>query len=170
MRPTLIIQGIALILQGLNEKIYIHKIKSSLAIDSILNEYRSWFCLCYGYMGFNTHHHDEEEVRQTTIHVHADSNKEHHHDETAKHNHDSKEESEKGGCCNDGVMKFQNLDKNLAQNGNVAINIPVFVAMLSTFFGTDIFIQSQASAPKYIVRFFHPPPPDIRILIKSFQI
>ena len=139
------------------------KLKAALLLIVFsMNTVLGFACAMGVDMGFNTHHHDEEEFPQTTIHVHADSNKE--------HNHDSKEESEKGGCCNDGVMKFQNLDKNLAQNGNVAINIPVFVAMLSTFFGTDIFKQPQASAPKYIVRFFHPPPPDIRILIQSFQI
>jgi hypothetical protein len=63
-------------------------------------------------IGFNAHHHDEEEVPQTTIQVHADINKEHNHYEAAKHHHDSKEDSEKGGCCNDGVIKFQSLDKS----------------------------------------------------------
>ncbi|MEO6358893.1 MAG: hypothetical protein ABIO56_19805 [Ferruginibacter sp.] len=147
------------------------KLKAALLLIVFsMNTILGFACAMGVDMGFNTHHHDEEEVPQTTIHVHAESSKDHHHDETVKHHHDSKEESEKGGCCNDGVMKFQHLDKNLAQNGNAAINIPAFVAMLSSFFGTDIFKQPQASAPKYIVRFFHPPPPDIRILIQSFQI
>ncbi len=122
-------------------------------------------------MGFNTtHHHDEDEATETTVYQHVDGKKHQHHDEAAKHHHDSKEDSEKGGCCNDGVIKFQRLDKSLTQNGNAAINTPVFVAMHSSFFGIEIFKQSQASTQKHIVRFFHPPPPDIRILIQSFQI
>jgi hypothetical protein len=120
-------------------------------------------------MGFNTHHHDEEEATETTIHVHTHGIKHNHYDEVGKHHHNSKEDSEKG-CCNDGVNKFQNLDKTRAQNANPAINAPVFVALLSRFVGIDIFRQSQVSHQKYIVQFFQPPPPDIRILIQSFQI
>lgn len=120
-------------------------------------------------MGFNTKHHDEE-TKETPVHVHAEGKKHQHHDEATKHHHDSKEDSEKGGCCNDGIMKFQSLDKSLNQNSNISINVPAFITMHSSFFGTDIFKQPQAFEPKYIVRFLHPPPPDIRILIKSFQI
>ena len=121
-------------------------------------------------MSFNTHHHDEEEATETTVHVHADGKKHQHHNEAAKHHHDSNKDSEKGGCCNDGVIKFQSLDKSLAQNVNTAINTPVLVALLSSFYGIDLFMQPQGSHQKHIPQFFHPPPPDIRILIQSFQI
>ncbi|MEO6729612.1 MAG: hypothetical protein ABIN01_00205 [Ferruginibacter sp.] len=121
-------------------------------------------------MGFNTHHHDDEEATETTFHVHADGKKQHHHDEATNHHQDSKEDSEKSGCCNDGVIKFQSLDKSLATNANTFINAPVFVAILSSFFGIDIFRQPQTSHHKYVAQFLHPPPPDIRILIQSFQI
>ena len=122
-------------------------------------------------MGFNKHHHEEEEAIETTTHHHADGKIHQHHDEAAKQNHhDSKEDSEKEGCCNDDVMKFQSLDKSLTQNANAFINAPVFVAMLSSFLGIDILRQPQVSHQKYTARFFHPPPPDIRILVQSFQI
>ena len=120
-------------------------------------------------MSFNTHHHDEEEATETTVHVHADGKKHQHHDEAAKHHHDSNEDSEKGGCCNDGVIKFQSLDKSLAQNANIAINAPVFVAILSSFFGIDIFKPAQITPLRHFA-FFHPPPPDILIVIQRFQI
>ena len=114
-------------------------------------------------MGFNTtNHHDDDEATEITVHQHA-AGKRHLH-----HQH-SKEDSEKGGC-NDSVIKFQSLDKSLNQNGNVAINVPVFVALLSSYFGIENFKQTQAFNQKYIFDFFHPPPPDIRILIQSFQI
>ena len=93
-----------------------------------------------------------------------------HHKEADKHHHDSKEDSEKGGCCNDKVIKFQNLDKSLNQQVAVSISTPLFTIILNNFFGTDIFKQVQDSDQKYILNFFHPPPPDIRILIRSFQI
>ena len=122
-------------------------------------------------MGFNKHHHhDGEEANETTVHFHTDGKKHQHHDEAAKHHHDSNEDSEKSGCCNDDVIKFQSLDINLSQSINAPINIPVFVATLSSFFGIAIFRQPQVSNQKHIDQFFHPPPPDIRVLIRSFQI
>lgn len=141
-----------------------------LLIVFSLNTVIGFACAMGVDLGFNTNHHDEDEATETTIHVHPDREKHNHHDEAAKHQHNSKEKSEKGGCCNDGVIKFQNLDKSLAQNANAAINAPVFVALLSRFAGIDIFRQSQVSHQKYIAQFFQPPPPDIRILIQSFQI
>ena len=120
-------------------------------------------------MGFNSKHHDEE-VTETPIHVHADGKQHHHQDEANKHHDGSKQNAEKGGCCNDGVIKFQNLDKSLAQNTNAATSTPVFVALFSSIFGIDIFRQPQVSHQKHIDQYSHPPPPDIRILIQSFQI
>ena len=121
-------------------------------------------------MGFNTTHHHNEEATETTVHIHADGEKHHHPAKENKHHHDSKENSEKGGCCNDGVIKFQALDKNLTQTTNTGINIPVFAATLAGLFGIDISSLTPAPQEKYIDQFFHPPPPDIRILIRSFQI
>lgn len=120
-------------------------------------------------MGFNTNHHDDE-AEETTVLVHADGKNHQHHDETIRHNHNSKEQSEKGGCCNDGIIKFQSLDKSLSTNGNVVINTPVFVTILGSYFGIDIFRQPQVFNQKYVLDFFHPPPRDIRILIQSFLI
>ena len=121
-------------------------------------------------MGFNSMHHHDEEATEAGIQVQAEGAKHHHHNEATKHHHDSREDAEKGGCCNDKVINFQNLDKNTNQNANLAINAPEFVTFLSNFFGIDIFKPSLVSSQKYIVRFFHPPPTDIRILIRSFQI
>ena len=117
-------------------------------------------------MGFNRHHHDEEESPEATDHHHAGGKMHQHHDAINKHHHDS----EKDGCCNDDVMKFQRLDKNLTSNANAVINTPVLVTLPSSFFSIDIFRQPQVAYHKYIDQFFHPPPPDIRILIQSFQI
>lgn len=121
-------------------------------------------------MGFNATHHHDGEAKETTVYVHADGKTHRHHDKAPKHHHDAKKDSEKGGCCTDGVVKFQNLDKNLTANNNTAINAPVFAAILNSFFCLDIFTPEQVPAQKHIAQLFHPPPPDIRILIQSFQI
>ncbi len=121
-------------------------------------------------MGFNAAHHHDEETKEPVVHVHADGKKHEHHKEATKPHHHSKENSEKeGGCCNDDVVKFQRRDKNL-QHSNTAVGIPNSIAILTSFFGLDIFPKEQISSEKHIARFFHPPPPDIRILIRSFQI
>ena len=107
-------------------------------------------------MGFNNKHHHDDEATETTVHIYADGKKHQHHEEATKHHHDSKENSEKGGCCTDGVIKFQSLDKSLIQNNNVAINTPLFVAMLSSFFGINVLKQPQVFNQGYIFDFFIP--------------
>lgn len=120
-------------------------------------------------MGFNTsHHHDE--ATEISVHVHADGKKQQHHNEATEHHHDKKDASKKDDCCNDKVINFQNLDKNLNQNAKTAIDVPVFVAILNGFFGIDLFKTVQTPPHKSIIPNFHPPPPDIRITIQSFQI
>lgn len=120
-------------------------------------------------MGFNSSHHDEE---ATEVNVHADGNKHEHHNEPVKQHHEENgiSKKDKDDCCNDDVLKFQNLDKNLNQNAKTVIDVPVFAAIISTFLGVDIFKIARTYPPKYKTRFFYPPPPDIRIAIQSFQI
>ena len=120
-------------------------------------------------MGFNTKERHEE-VTKVSIHVHADGKKHQHHHDVDKHQHDKKEATKKDGCCNDKVIKFQDLDKAISQNIKTPIASPIFAAIISNFFGIDIFKPSLVSSQKYIVRFFHPPPSDIRVLIRSFKI
>ncbi|MBC7511420.1 MAG: hypothetical protein H7320_22130 [Ferruginibacter sp.] len=120
-------------------------------------------------------HHDEfgkghdEEAEE--IHSHEDGTNIVHHDEAIK-NIDNYQESfsEKEGCCNDEVQKFQNLDKDINQSAKIAINAPAIVAIISVFFITDKCSLLNEVPAKYKDRFFYPPPPDIRILIQSFQI
>lgn len=121
-------------------------------------------------MGFNSKHHHEEDEEATETSVHVDGKEHQHHDEETKHHHDSKEDSEKSGCCNDGVIKFQNLEKNLNQNNTQVIYAYVFATILSNFWGINIFNCAKALPQHYKPRVFHPPPPDILIAIQCFQI
>lgn len=120
-------------------------------------------------MGFNSKHHHEEDEESTEISVHVNGQQQHQ-DEESKHHHDSKKDSEKGGCCNDGVIKFQNLEKNLNQNNIQVIYAYVFATILSNFWSINIFNCAKAFPQHYKARVFHPPPPDILIAIQCFQI
>lgn len=121
-------------------------------------------------MDFNIAHHADEE--STKIHVHANGQKHEHQNKSGSHHHEENktEKKEKGGCCSDGVQKFQNLDKSLNQNAKIAIDVSSFAVIISTFFGMDFYNLSKAYPSKYKARLFYPPPEDIRIAIRSFQI
>ncbi len=110
-------------------------------------------------MGFNSHHHEESSIESVAIHHHHDNNVE---------NHQTK--NNKDNCCNDEVMQFQKIDKALASSINV-VNPVSFTSYLASFYNLDVLPPStQTSGIKYFVRSYHPPIPDIRIAIRSFQI
>ncbi|MEP6951605.1 MAG: hypothetical protein ABI863_20100 [Ginsengibacter sp.] len=119
-------------------------------------------------MGFNaTHHHDEEGIE--VLHVNANGEKHIHHDEATSHHHKSKDG--KDNCCNDKVIQFSQLDKSIPQSQNPAINPAFFTSFISSFYDAGvIFTSLQFRSIKYFVRGHHPPIPDIRVAIKSFQI
>ena len=118
-------------------------------------------------MGYNNSHH-EAEATEVAVHVHADGKKHHHDKKPVANHHDKKDASKKDDCCTNEVMQFQQLDKSLA--AKVGIDIPVFVAISTAYFGINIFETVKLPAQKYTARHFHPPPPDIRIAIQRFQI
>lgn len=141
-------------------------------------------------MGFNTPHHSEI-AEAVEVHVHDDGKKHVHekevpesnnhvHEDGVKHQHDSEPSKQipvddgqsftksPGGCCSNEVQKFQNLDKNVSVNAG--INVPVFVAILSTYFDADFSTALKDFPVNYKARFYYPPPPDIRIAMQRFQI
>ncbi len=117
-------------------------------------------------MGFNSHHH-EEEVSNIPVHVHSHNDANDHHDENVKDHHQS---NDKDNCCNDHVTKIAQQDKAIAQS--ISIISPIFfTALISSFYNIDILLSNGADSHiKYFVRSDHPPIPDIRIAIQSFQI
>lgn len=136
-----------------------------------LNTVAGFACSMGVDMGFNkTHHHEEAQAVTPSVHVHADGKKHEHHNKSAAHHHDEKETNGKGGCCNDAVIKFQNIDKALSQNVKALLDVPVFTVTDSTYFSVDLLKISKKYPEKYNTRLFYPPPPDIRIAIQSFQI
>lgn len=116
-------------------------------------------------MGFNSHHHGESAIEVSENH-HLD--KSHHQDEANIHQH--QKNNDKDNCCNDGVMKFQQFDKNIATSFSL-ISPEFFTSFLASFYHIDLFSSNnRISAIKNFIRRHHPPIPDIRVAIQSFQI
>ncbi len=126
-------------------------------------------------MGYNNSH-PQNQAAGIPVHVHADGKKHHHENEPAKqehkhagtNHHEKKDDSKTNDCCTNEVLQFHQLDKSMA--AKVGIDTPVFVAIFTAFLNIDILKTIQSSSQKYIASYFHPPPPDIRIAIQSFQV
>lgn len=155
------------------------KINTSIQLKALflftvfaLNTVVGFACAMGVDIGFNKSHYHED--KRATVapsaHTHADGKKHDHHNKSTAHHHENKETNGKGGCCNDAVVKFQNVDKALLQNVKASLDAPVFVTIISTFFGIDLLKIAKTYPEKFNSRLFYPPPPDIRIAIQSFQI
>lgn len=120
-------------------------------------------------MGFNTTHHSEEAAK-TSIHTHKDGKKhEHKHVSGKKQQHSHKEATDKkDDCCKEKVVKIQIADKNLDHSQTI-INPPV-IFLPGTIYQLPVYNIVKGNSQKYITSQFHPPPRDIRIAIRSFQI
>jgi hypothetical protein len=126
-------------------------------------------------------HHSNKETTKAVVHVHANGKKHIHKEKNSnesqdKSNHEDeasnvpKSSEGKDNCCNDKVMQFAQLDKSVAPT--FTFISPVFyTASLSTYYYKDVLYSFEGPPTiKYFVRSYHPPIPDIRIAIKSFQI
>lgn len=127
-------------------------------------------------MGFNTKHHHEE-ATDASAYIHPDGKKTLHINEPSKHHHEEAEndhhtsKSDKDNCCNDGVMKFTQIDKAVPPSVNIIFHPLFFTAFISSFYYNDVLYPSSESVSiKHFVRSYHPPIADIRIAIQSFQI
>jgi ABC-type nickel/cobalt efflux system permease component RcnA len=124
-------------------------------------------------MGFNSHHH-EEEVTDMPVHVHADGKKHQHYNEASNHHDENIKDhhrtNDKDNCCNDHVTKIAQQDKAIAPSISI-INPIFFAALISSFYNIEILLSSGVDSHiKYSVQRHHPPIPDIRVAIQSFQI
>lgn len=129
---------------------------------------------------FNQSHHTEE--KNVLSHEHAAAHHKaekavsgHTHGSSRAHDHaladQHKGKKTKDDCCSDEVMKFARVDKRTPQSPEFSLQ-PVFFVLLFT--GTSHFdapeVNKLVSGSKYFARSYHPPIPEIRIAIQSFQI
>ena len=130
-----------------------------------LNTLVGFACVMGADMWFDSHHHEEEvtDVQESSHH----HNKSQHHDESGN----QKSKNGNDNCCNDKVIKFDQDDKAVPPSSNTGIG-PVFVTtFIFSFCDMDVLYSSlHIQDSKYFARNYHPPIPDIRIAIQSFQI
>lgn len=135
-------------------------------------------------MGFNSRLHAGFET-EAVVHIHKDGKKHIHYEEKHEHkkphshdNHkkahshsgDKKSHSEKEkGCCTDEVKKFVELDKSLPQALKI-IHPDFLITFFDVYYNADLPPNDIVKNIKQFVRSYHPPIPDIRIAIQSFQI
>jgi hypothetical protein len=127
-------------------------------------------------MGFNSKgHHDEQAA--PTVHVHADGKK-HLHNKNNGHAHDKKGHSHaashetKDNCCKGKVVKLEQGDKSRPATIFGLVIPPAYSVLPVSFyqFNVSIYHPDIEKDVKQFVRCHHPPIPDIRIAIQSFQI
>lgn len=121
-------------------------------------------------MGFNNKHHHDEDEQTTKTSVYLNGKEHNHHNEEIKNHHASKNDSEKNDCCNDKVIKFQNLEKNLINHNNSIFQPQLIETIVSTLWSINIFKCVNALPQFYRTRIFHPPILDILLAIQCFQI
>lgn len=162
----------------MNKKISIQLKAAFLLLVFALNTVVGFACAIGVDRSFNAKHHHEE-ATTPVVHVHSDGKK-HIHEKTSKHDYGKKSHHDgedndntkenKDNCCKDQVLKFEQLDKSIANT--FAYSSPVFFTDFMTSFYYKGALYSSEDIPKikYFVRSYHPPISDIRIAIRSFQI
>lgn len=129
----------------------------------------------------NSHKQGQEKATKAVIHIHKDGKRHVHDEKRVSHNHDKsdthdqvnnaeKTKKDKDNCCTDQVKNFQEIDK-LIPNSVIIIHPVFFTAFVAAYY--DIPLLSHTNVVRDIkpfVRNHHPPIPDIRIAIQSFQI
>lgn len=130
-------------------------------------------------MGYNSKHHSGDVATEAVVHIHKDGKKHVHHEKKGKHSpgkshkHDQSKnhhsDQKKDDCCGDEVTKFVQLDKTHPASLNIIH--PIFlIAFFDNFLCVDLPGLDIVKDIKQFVRSYHPPIPDIRISIQSFQI
>ena len=131
-------------------------------------------------MGYNKSHHpdemaainhnqDESQHMTQKMEVSHKLSMAHSHDtEIADHN---QSEKSKNDCCTDEAAQFARMDKMAPKPIDFNLQPAFFAANLSSFRYFNIF-STLETLPygKYYIRGHHPPIPEIRLAIQSFQV
>lgn len=129
-----------------------------------LNTVVSFACAVGLDMAFNSkHHHSEGAVKE---HGNEDG-KNHQHSASAHSHHQT---DKKDNCCTDKSAQLSQAEKLVPQS-YYNIN-PIFTSVIigSYYSAESLFTSKIKSNTRYFTRSYHPPIPDIRIAIQSFQI
>jgi len=124
-------------------------------------------------------HHDHSPA-QASVHIHKDGKRHVHsgknssHDHSTSHTHSATAETkgearENDKCCTNDVLQFQQLDKSVPHSA-IVVHPDFLTAYVYAFYNSLLPTTQIAKDIKQFVRSYHPPIPDIRIAIQSFQI
>ena len=131
-------------------------------------------------MGYNSKHHHDDQALAAVVHIHSSGKKYVHHEKHDRNNSTKRPHheraisneinSENNDCCSGEVRKFGQADKVLPETAGLVH--PVFLSpfidgQFKVVFPTAFDIVKDI---KPFFRSYHPPIPDIRIAIRSFQI
>lgn len=126
------------------------------------------------------HIHHEKEDTKPVVHIHADGKKHIHHEKAVKPEEkksnlledlitQSNPVEDQNKCCTTKVAEFEQIDKYVPQP--IKLDPVFFTTVLTDFFNIDILYTSYINTSiRYFVRSYHPPIPNIRIAIQSFQV
>ena len=136
-----------------------------LAVFS-LNTLVGFACAVGLNMGFNTKHHHHENAVAVAHHHHKGAAHHHHHHATK-----TEHSTEDGNCCNDGVIKFSQSDKLIAQAVNAGAEMPVIPVQLHFIYQPSYFSSFTTTREQIqVVRPYVLSSRGIRVSIQSFQI
>lgn len=159
-----------------------------LLIVFSLNTIVAFACSLGMDMGYNSHFHGKDS-KKDPIHTHGGGNKHVHPQEDATHGqsaahghnkshahshgdvkHTQEHKDDKDNCCKEKAKEFQEIDKVVP--GLPGINYLDFFATFDFVYRTITLLPyaNVVRDVKPFVRNNHPPIPDIRIAIQSFQI
>ncbi|MEQ1675864.1 MAG: hypothetical protein ABL876_04165 [Chitinophagaceae bacterium] len=154
------------------------KIKAAFLLAAFgLNTVIGFACSIGLDMGFNSKDYHDEEATEAVVHIHDDGKKHVHyekkkdHDKSHHHDQENTDKSKDGkdNCCTDKVQQVEKLDKSLPHS--LTIIHPIFlIAFFDVFYNVSLPTNDFVKNIKQFVRSYHPPIPDIRIAIQSFQI
>ena len=129
----------------------------------------------------NSHHQSEEKATKAVVHIHKDGKRHIHQEKKGSHSNDkyhthaeakNTETPKKDidNCCTDQVKNFQEIDK-VIPNSVINIHPVFFTTFVAVYFNINLLPPTNVVRDiKPFVRNHHPPIPDIRIAIQSFQI
>ena len=151
-----------------------------LLIVFSLNTIVGFACTVGSDMNFSESHHGDENAslshKHSEPHVHEQKaaathkhDSSHSHDDTIKdHEHAEKAIDD---CCTDEVIDFEQIDKRAPQSFDFNLQPVFFALFLSGSYHFDAYGSDKLiSRRKFFARSYHPPIPEIRIAIQSFQI
>lgn len=138
-----------------------------LLIVFLLNTVVGFACsVGLGMGAVKAHHHEAKESKAAHHHHQGEDD---HHAVKGDHDHSSKKTTE--DCCTDQVQKIEKTDKLSPPVLELSTYQPFYTLIYPNYVLLEASVSSLYTLrPKYFVRDDHPPIPDIRIALQSFQI